>query len=187
MREAIVPFASTLVFAFVVHRWVSDEFARERRLSAGAANAALAVFVLHLLLVSISSYGGVLAIDVPSVIALGVGIPLALAGAVLAFLAMRALGSRERILAMRIDSLVVKGPFRYSRHPFYLGWTTFLLGVAVWGRSALALGLVGLLAVALARMAWNEERWLSQDMESYPDYRRRTPAVLGPVHTGRRG
>jgi protein-S-isoprenylcysteine O-methyltransferase Ste14 len=180
MREAIVPLGATAVLAFVVHRWLGDELERERRLSPAAANAALALFVLHALLTVIAALGGVLSVDAPPAPARGAGLAVAALGAALAGAALTALGSRERILAMRTDVVVRHGPYRYSRHPFYLGWTLVLLGIAVAGTSGLALGLVALLTVALVRIARGEERWLRDEMgAAYESYRKRAPAVVG--------
>lgn len=180
MREAIVPLTATIVLAFVVHRWAADELERERRLSRGAATAAVALIVLHALLVLISSAGGVASIGAPSIVTLSIGLTVSAAGGLLSSLALRALGSRDRILAMRIDIVVAHGPYRNARHPFYLGWTMALLGIAVAGRSLLALGLVALLALGLARIARGEERLMSQELgAAYEKYRDRAPAVIG--------
>ena len=186
MREAIVPFAAMAVLAFVVHRWAGDELERERRLSPGAANAALALFALHAALVAISALGGVLQVNASATLALVVGSPLFVIGTTLAFGAARALGSRERLLAMRADEVVADGPYAHARHPFYLGWTVGLLGLAIGGRSWLALGLVALLAVALIRIARGEERWLIQELgAAYSGYRDGTPALLGRARAQR--
>ena len=188
MREAIVPFAATALLAFVVHRWLGDELERERRLSAGAVNAALALFLLHALLVTISSLAGVAAIGAPSVLAVAVGLVLAGVGVASAVTGVRALGSRAVFLAMRPPDQVVRyGPYRFSRHPFYLGWALVVLGIAVAGRSALALALAALLVVALVRIAAGEERWLSAELGSdYDDYRDAAPAVIGTRAPARR-
>ena len=180
VREAIVPFAATTILAFVVHRWLGDELERERRLSPAAANAALALFLLHGLLVTVSALAGVGSIAVPATIAVPLGIVLGLGGSGLAIGALKAFGSRERFLAIRIDSVVQGGPYRFARHPFYLGWVSALLGLGVAGRSALALGLVALLAVALIRIASGEERLLRAELGAvYDDYRERVPAIVG--------
>ena len=180
VREAIVPFAATTILAFVVHRWLGDELERERRLSRAAANAALVLFLLHALLVTISALAGVGSIGVPPAVAVPVGAALSVGGAGLATAALRAFGSRERFLAIRIDYVVTSGPYRFARHPFYLGWVSTLLGLAIAGRSALAMGLVALLALALVRIAFGEERLLSAELGAdYDDYRRQAPAIVG--------
>ena len=176
-----MPFAATALLAFVVHRWLGDEFERERRLSPAAVSAALALFLLHAVLVIICALAGVLSIGVPQTPALLIGLALAGVGAALAVSAVRALASRELFLAMRPADMVVRqAPYRFSRHPFYLGWALSLGGIAVAGRSALALALVALLAVALTRIAIGEDRWLSAELGSdYDAYRQETPPLIG--------
>jgi protein-S-isoprenylcysteine O-methyltransferase Ste14 len=180
MSQAFLPFAATAVFAFAVYRWVSDELGRERRLSPGAGNALLALLLLLTSLVVISALGGVARLGVGGELMLGPGLLMAAVGAALAAGAVRALGSRERLLAARFDTVVSTGPYRYARHPFYLGCTAALLGVAVAGSSAVAIALALLLGVALLEVARAEERFLMQELgHDYASYRRRTPALLG--------
>ena len=175
-----MPFAATTILAFVVHRWFGDELERERRLSPAAANAGLALFLLHGLLVTISALAGVGSLGAPATVAVPLGVVLGLGGSALAAAALKAFGSRERFLAIRIDSVVLGGPYRFARHPFYLGWVSALFGLGVAGRSALALGLVALLAVALIRIASGEERLLRAELgAAYDDYRERVPAIVG--------
>ena len=180
MREAIVPLVATGVLAFVVHRWAADELGRDRRLSPGGAAAALSLVLLHAMLVCVAALGGVLAFDAPADIVLPLGLGFGSAGALVALLALRALGTRDRVLGMRTDVVVQHGPYRFARHPMYLGWTVALLGIALAGRSLLGLALVLLLALALVRIARGEERLLSEELgEAYDQYRHVARAVVG--------
>ena len=180
MREAIVPLAAAGAFFFVVHRWTSDEFARDGRLSPSAAAAAGVAFLLLTSLVLVASVGGVLAVDLPRLPSLLAGGALAGVGLTITIAALKALGSRERALGMRLDTLVTHGPYRFSRHPFYIAWWLTLVGSAVAGRSGLALALVALAAPALVRIAMGEERRLREvHGTAYDDYRRQARGLIG--------
>jgi protein-S-isoprenylcysteine O-methyltransferase Ste14 len=180
MYQAMVPLVASAIFAFAVHRWISDELERERRLSSAAGNAAMALGVLLTSLVLVVALGGVARVDVGGPAAVAAGIALALAGVTLAACAVWALGSRERLLGMRLDDLVAKGPYRYARHPFYLGWAAALVGVAIAGGSLVALGLAVLIGIALVRVARGEERFLCDEVGAeYGSYRSGAPPILG--------
>ncbi len=84
------------------------------------------------------------------------------------------------------DRLIVDGPFRWVRHPFYLGYTLGALagpiacgGPTLW---ALAAAMIGLTVAA----AFREERaWLaSSKAAAYRQYRRRTGMFLPFIGRG---
>lgn len=178
MREALFPLGALAFLAFFVYRWAGDELARERRLSLGAATALVALFILHAMMVVLAALGGVVLIDAPVGVAIVLGAIPAVGGAALAVVALRALGSKERALAIDFGSVVTRGPYRRERHPFYAGWILALLGVAIAGRSGFALGLVVVLSVVLIVVARFEERLLAAEFGAeYERYRGRTPAV----------
>lgn len=180
MSQAVVPFVATVVFAFAVYRWTSDELGRERRLSPGAGNALVVLFVLLTSLVLVSSLGGAGRLHGGGGVALVLGSLLAAAGAALAGAAVWALGSRERLVGMLVDVVVADGPYRYARHPFYLGWTAALLGTAIAGASGAGLTVALFVGVSLARLARNEERFLLEELgDQYGRYRRQTPTIVG--------
>jgi protein-S-isoprenylcysteine O-methyltransferase Ste14 len=73
------------------------------------------------------------------------------------------------------NSLVVRGPFRFSRNPIYLGMVTLLLGVGIWANS---LWFIGLAALAVLFLNWGvispEERYLGRKFgEEYLTYKGR--------------
>ena len=180
MQQAALAIAAVAAFAFCVHRWVSDELERERTLSSSAAAAVTALFGLLTTLVSLAAAGGVVRIGGPEIPLIVVGGTVAVFGVAVAVMAYRALGSRELALGMRRDRVVVSGPYGWSRHPFYLGWVLALTGIAVMGRSVLALALTALAALALVRLARGEERWLVEERGGeYTDYQQRVRGVAG--------
>jgi protein-S-isoprenylcysteine O-methyltransferase Ste14 len=73
----------------------------------------------------------------------------------------------------RHAELVVRGPYRYLRHPIYVGGFLFFAGLSlvfsVWGLALTAV--LALFWVAKARL---EERHLVARFPRYADYRRRT-------------
>ncbi len=84
-------------------------------------------------------------------------------GAMLSILAFGALGKSFAVLPSRRD-VVTRGPYRYLRHPAYLGQWFVMVGCAgaadpPWLGLALAVGLLPWLALR----ATAEERLLSQD------------------------
>jgi protein-S-isoprenylcysteine O-methyltransferase Ste14 len=81
---------------------------------------------------------------------------------------------------MRLDAVVSDGPYRRERHPFYVGWFLALFGLAIVGRSILALALVAILLATLIALARFEERLLAAELGvAYEKYRDETPAIAG--------
>jgi len=73
----------------------------------------------------------------------------------------------------RNAELVQRGPFRYLRHPIYVGGVLFFVGLSlVFSAYALALtAVLGAFWIAKARL---EERHLVARFPEYEEYRRRT-------------
>jgi protein-S-isoprenylcysteine O-methyltransferase Ste14 len=73
----------------------------------------------------------------------------------------------------RDAELVDRGPFRYLRHPIYVGGVLFFTGLSlVFSVYALALtAVLGVFWIAKARL---EERHLLERFPGYAAYRRRT-------------
>jgi protein-S-isoprenylcysteine O-methyltransferase Ste14 len=102
---------------------------------------------------------------------------LMISGFVFAIWAGLVLGRSISILP-EARRLVAWGPYRFVRHPLYLGEIVALAGVALQYFSAWALLLLGLqLAIQLLRMKY-EERVLSQVFPEYGDYMARTARLV---------
>jgi protein-S-isoprenylcysteine O-methyltransferase Ste14 len=184
--SALLPIAAMAAMAFFVWRWAGDELEREGRLSEGAGNAVAALALFHTFAVVLAVLGAELELGLPLVPALVIGIPAGVAGVVLVIGAARALRSREAVLGTRVERLVTHGPYRRLRHPFFVGWTLALGGVALGGRSGLALALVAVLVIVLIVVARGEDRRLAaRHGEDYATYRAGTPAVWRPRRRGR--
>jgi len=106
-----------------------------------------------------------------------VAIALAAGSVALTFWSVRTLGRQWALAARLVEAheLVTGGPYRYIRHPSYLGMMLGLVGWALVFRS-----FVGLLAAVLGLRVLNErieseERMLASEFgDAYADYRRRT-------------
>ena len=75
--------------------------------------------------------------------------------------------------------LVVKGPYRFVRHPFYAGGLLFFCGLSLIG-SVSALGGTGALALLWALKSRVEERHLLARFPAYADYAARVRWRLVP-------
>jgi protein-S-isoprenylcysteine O-methyltransferase Ste14 len=73
----------------------------------------------------------------------------------------------------RDAELVDRGPFRFLRHPLYVGGVLFFAGLSLVF-SAYGLALTAVLAVFWIAKARLEERHLLARFPEYADYRRRT-------------
>lgn len=81
---------------------------------------------------------------------------------------------------LETSRLITSGIYRWSRHPQSVGWTLVLAGLALIGRSGVALALA--VFYCLTCLVWLpiEESVLEQRFgSSYRDYRARTSAILG--------
>jgi protein-S-isoprenylcysteine O-methyltransferase Ste14 len=100
---------------------------------------------------------------------------VAAAGLVLAIWAGRTMGRSLSAFPRppRDAELVETGPFRWLRHPIYVGFVLFFAGLSLVF-SVYALALTGLLALFWLAKARREERYLLERFPGYADYRRRT-------------
>lgn len=109
--------------------------------------------------------------------ATGLALTFTLAGTSLAFWSVWHLG-RSFSLLPQARQLVTSGPYRYVRHPIYLGG--LLITVAeVWLRFsvvAVALNII-FLAAQVVRLRY-EEAVLSRAFPEYAEYRQRTSALI---------
>jgi protein-S-isoprenylcysteine O-methyltransferase Ste14 len=117
-------------------------------------------------------------VQVPGIVAVVVGAAGVLAcGAMLSTVGIGTLRGQERLLP---KDFLATGPFRFVRNPMSLSGVILMAGIALWHRSALALGLAaGLLLLFHAIIVWVEEPGLERRFgESYREYKRHVPRWL---------
>ena len=108
------------------------------------------------------------------------GFALAITGLAMAMLGLRDLGANLTPLPYPRDAarLVESGIYARVRHPIYGG---IIIGGIGWGlatASPIALLLAGALFAFFVLKSRREEAWLTARFPNYPDYRRRTRALI---------
>lgn len=94
--------------------------------------------------------------------------------------ALRSLGKNLSIFAQTRE-LSDRGPYRWIRHPLYVGEVVATGGIALRAGSATALSWVVLLLLLQAYRAVHEERLLAVTLPGYAAYQRRTARLLPGV------
>jgi len=179
MLALLIAVAVFTGLALLVLRWAADDLADGGALSAKAVVASWLLYVFHADTVTSAAWISALAVGVPRGAALAVGGVVAVAGFTFFLSATLALVRHGDLAGPRTRRLVTAGPYRLSRHPQNLGWGVMLLGIAVAGRSLVALALVGMFVFFVERYARLEERQMQQDFGvPYDEYRESTSAVL---------
>ena len=113
-------------------------------------------------------------------LAIGLGLALLGFGLALAGGGMWAFRSIARISGRSHDVLIQHGVYRWTRNPQNVGWGATLLGLALVGRSGLALLLALCFIVAFRLYVHSEERHMERSFgEQWRRYRDRTPRFLG--------
>ena len=94
-------------------------------------------------------------------------------------LAASAVASAGQADVERDEALVTRGAYALSRNPMYVGWSSGVLGVACWTRSAWLLATWAVAVGALDREIDGEEsRLLERFGPTYRAYRDRVPRYL---------
>lgn len=155
MLTLVIAIIVFIGLAALVLRWATDDLAGPGTLSAKSLAVAWLLYVFHADTVTGAAWAGALAVDVPRVAALAIGAALAASGLGVFIAATLALVRHGDFAGLRTRRLVTVGPYSLSRHPQNVGWGILLLGIAIAGRSLVALALVALFTVFVERTpAW---------------------------------
>ena len=110
--------------------------------------------------------------------------PLAIAGftaiIIVPFIALWGLLYLGRSFGIYVTmrKVVLTGPYRWVRHPMYLGWVFIYIGVALVNFSAIYLVLIAIQLSLLLYRAHLEETHLAQHSPEYRDYMGRTGFIF---------
>lgn len=113
----------------------------------------------------------------------GLALVLVLGSNLTGFWAMRSnafFSSFARIQDDRGHRVEVGGPYRYVRHPAYIGWTVSALATGVLLGSVLAIGVGGAIGVLIVVRTALEDRMLLTELGGYQDYAARVRYRLVP-------
>lgn len=162
-------------------RRVGRDHEERGRLSPRTSAAGWALYLSHAALTASAALREDGPLPVAKAPATATGAALALFGHRLYRAAGREFESFGQMSGTEKGNLVTGGPYRYSRNPQVVGWGLALLGAALAGRSARALGLVAAFFLVHRAYFAIEERHLGRAFgEEYRRYRARTPRFLGP-------
>ena len=111
---------------------------------------------------------------IPTWARIAIGLPIWLAGNILAAWAVIALGVART--SGQADKLIRRGPFRFSRNPQYLGFILGLIGWALLTNSVLTIFTSLAALPSLILIPFAEEPWLlARYGLEYENYKRETP------------
>ena len=156
------------------------ELVARGRLSTRTVLLAFVAYAGHALVTTLAALQNLWPLAVDRLVAGSVGVVMLSVGGILYLAGRSEFGSFRRTWGLDCGRLITGGVYRYSRHPQTLGSVLVLLGAALAGRSAVALILTGLLALAAAVWLPIEERFLERQFgEQYRQYRARTARFAG--------
>lgn len=175
-------FAVSLVLflgpAAVAFRRARFELKRDERISAVTFSAALFAYTSLAAGVVLGAWLNAWPLPIIQWISQTLGVTLVLTGAAVYLRARLQLRSFRQTWGLQTDKLLTSGIYRLLRHPQNVGWGLCLAGIALLGRSGVALGLTGVYVVACLIWLPIEEAFLERRFgSSYARYRAQTPAV----------
>ena len=109
-----------------------------------------------------------------------IGVILCAAGMAFFVWARQRLGRNwsQTVSTKKGHELVTSGPYRYVRHPMYIGGFIACIGSAIVGGGAWIFLLVILGAIFLWRVGAEDKLMAQQFPNEYPDYKKRTKALI---------
>lgn len=95
------------------------------------------------------------------------------------FIIFRSMYSLRKAVFIPGNKLIAAGPYKYVRHPMYLGGITGAFGLALFAGSLFAMVYSFILALVLSRIAEaEEENLIAKFGKEYEEYKRKVPKLL---------
>ncbi|MDA2923491.1 isoprenylcysteine carboxylmethyltransferase family protein [Acidobacteria bacterium AH-259-L09] len=152
-----------------------------QRLSVTTVVGVWIVYLGHAALTVFSAVLSIWSLPWPRLMSLWLGCTAIALGAILLVLGMMTFRSFQRMNGRLNDRLITSGIYRWSRNPQNVGWGLALFGIAVAGRSAVALILTVVFWVRFGLYVREEERQLETSFgEEYCDYLATSHRYFGP-------
>lgn len=168
-----------LVPAAVAFRRARHELKTDERISPLTFCAALFAYTALAAGVVLGSWSNAWPLPINHSVSQTLGVTLLLTGSALYLTARLQLRSFQQTWALRMDKLLTTGVYRLLRHPQNVGWGFLLTGIALVGRSGVALALTGVYVAACFIWLPVEEAALERYFGSnYSRYRAGTPALI---------
>jgi protein-S-isoprenylcysteine O-methyltransferase Ste14 len=168
-----------LLPATMAFRRAKSELALHERISTATFGAALFAYTALGAGVILSSWLNAWPLLIVGWLRQTSGMALLVLGAIVYVTARLQLRSFRQTWALRTNKLLTSGIYRVLRHPQNLGWGFLLAGVALLGRSGVALALTGVYVLTCLIWLPFEEAFLERRFgSSYARYRNATPALV---------
>lgn len=159
---------------------VRREYLRQDHLSPLTTVGVWVLYVSHLGVTGAAAATSRWPLPLHHTIAAVCGTALAGVGAFLTLAGIFSFRSFRRMSGMDTSTLVTTGAYRWSRNPQNVGWVLVLVGIALIGRSGLALLMAALFWAAFRGYVVAEEAFLERIFGAeYRDYRARSHRYLG--------
>jgi protein-S-isoprenylcysteine O-methyltransferase Ste14 len=160
---------------------VRREYRRQNRLSRLSVVGVWVLYVGHFLVTATAAATSLWRLPLHPTIAVGGGVVLLGLGGLLFLAGIFSFRSFRRMSGMDTSTLVTTGAYRWSRNPQNVGWALFLLGLALIGRSALALLMTAVFWGTFRAYVAAEEEFLERIFGGeYRYYRDWSHRYLGP-------
>jgi protein-S-isoprenylcysteine O-methyltransferase Ste14 len=164
--------------------WIWHAWGNKKTVFKGGRRGLLVAIVLLWLALDVSGHAGVRWHErvIPETPAWQmIGVILVAAGLGFSVVARRYLGRNwsGQPTLKEGHELITSGPYRYVRHPIYTGLIAAIVGTALVHGELLYFAIVAFAVVGLHFKAKTEEGLMRQQFpEAYPDYARRTKALI---------